>query len=178
MSTAIFVVALAIAIILVLASRKPTTQTFQRRQTIDASSEVVYAHIGSLRAYNEWNPWAADEPEQVVVFGGEDGAIGSTMSWEGRKTGQGTMTLSESNGTDMVRYDLSFLKPMKGSGSARVCLQKKDQVVEAVWDIDIAQNFVARIMAVFMNFEKMMGPYYERGLTKLKELSEAEVRKT
>ena len=35
-------------------------------------------------------------------------------------------------------------------------------------------NFMARVMNVFMNMDEMIGPDFEKGLTKLKEMTEAE----
>ena len=166
------ILALAIALLLFLASRKPKSLSFSRSISIQAPKSKVYAHIGSLRAYDEWNPWSGADPTQNTSFEGEDGAIGSKMSWKGKKTGEGHMSLGEANGTDAVRYDLEFLKPMKGSAQAAVTLKEANGATDVTWAYSGESSFVARIFAVFMDFEKMIGGQYEKGLADLKQLSE------
>ena len=82
------------------------------------------------------------------------------------------MTLTQANGEDEVCYELQFVKPMKGAGTARLKLNTQEDVTEVSWDISVDQAFIARVIAVFMNFEKIMVPQYDKGLAKLKEISE------
>lgn len=173
MKFVLLLIVVAIAAILFLASRKPKSASFSRKLLINAPIGRVYRQVGSLRAYNEWNPWAENDPSQEVTFDGDDGAIGSKMEWNGKKTGSGFMTLSEANGDNAVCYDMEFIKPFKGSAKARVTLVDQDGNTEAEWHYSGENSFIARVFAVFMDFEKMIGGQYEKGLAKLKTLCEA-----
>jgi len=173
MKFALVILILALVAVLFLASRKPKSQRLSRQTTIKAPIGKVYRQIASLRAYNEWNPWAGNDPSQVVTFEGDDGALNSKMTWKGKKTGEGYMTLTEANGDNAVCYDLEFIKPFKGSSKARVTLVDLDGNTETAWHYDGQNSFIARIFAVFLDFEKMIGGQYDKGLAQLKTLCEA-----
>ena len=164
---------LAVVVILLLALRQPKFSRFLRQTLIKAPMARVYEQINSLRKYNEWDPWSQDDPEQKITYEGEEGAVGSTLTWEGKKTGTGHMTLSEANGTDAVAYQLTFIKPFQGEALARLTLAEVEGGTEVTWEYSAENAFIARIVGVFMNFEKMIGSQYDRGLATLKDMCEA-----
>ena len=168
----LLILVFVVAIVLILAMFQPKSVRFSRKIFIGAAKAEVYGHVGSLQAYHTWNPWAQDDPTQEVTFGGEDGAVGSTMAWEGKRTGMGIMTISEAKGPDTVTYDLEFIKPFKGQARARLTLSDMQGGTEVEWHYEGENAFIARVFAVFMNFEKMIGGQYDKGLAELKELAE------
>ena len=172
MKLILLILVAVIVVVLFLASRKPSRSTLSRSLEINAKPEKIYPHIANLRAYNIWNPWAKMDPNQEVTFEGEDGAIGSQMSWKGKKTGEGTMTLKAANGKDEVTFALHFLKPMNALSEAHFHLTPSEGGTKVTWDFSGQNKFISKIMMVFMDFDKMMNQSFDQGLHDLKRIVE------
>jgi hypothetical protein len=106
-------------------------------------------------------------------FGGTEGAVGSTYAWEGNsKVGKGKMTLTGAESAK-VAIRLEFLEPMASTSVATFALAPEGAGTRVTWSMDGDQNYVAKVMCIFMNMDKMVGGDFEKGLASLKQVSEA-----
>jgi effector-binding domain-containing protein len=76
-----------------------------------------------------------------------------------------------------MKVDLHFLEPFSGEANATIGLAPAGDSTKVTWGYDGDNGFIARIMCVFKDMDAMMGPVFASGLSKLKQLSEADAAK-
>ena len=166
------VILLVIAGIAFAASRKPDEFRVTRSALINASPTAIFEHVNDLVKWQAWSPWAKMDPNAKTSFEGPTAGVGAKFSWEGKKTGQGTMTVLESTPFSFVRFKLEFFKPMKGTNTAEFTFAAEAQGTRVTWTMYGPATFVNKLMSVFMNCEKMVGSQFEAGFANLKAVVE------
>src|SRR5688572_3347876 len=127
------IVVLAVAVVLILASMKPDEFRVTRTAVIPAPAPVVYAQVNDVHKFQEWSPWARMEPDAKYEFKGPAAGPGAAISWEGKKTGAGTMTLTENRPAELVRFQLDFLKPFKATNTAEFTFTPQGNNTSVTW---------------------------------------------
>ncbi len=177
MPTALLVVAgvvvAAITIVLVLALIKPDTFRVARTATIKASPDKIYPLIADFRSWTQWSPYEHRDPALKRTYRGTPGTVGQTYAWEGnRNVGRGSMTMFEAIAPSTVGLKLDFISPFEAHNTVVFSLVPQGDVTLVTWDMQGPTPFMAKIMHVFMDMDKMCGNDFSQGLAKLK--SEAE----
>jgi len=72
------VVLAAVAILLIYSATRPDQFRITRRVTIQAPPDVIYPHIGDLRRFNEWNPFAKADPSSNIAYGASSAGVGGS----------------------------------------------------------------------------------------------------
>ena len=167
------IVLLAIVIILILASTKPSTFRVERSITINASPEKVAALINDFHNWNAWSPWAKLDPDMKTTYFGPASGPGSVYEWEGNsKVGKGRMEILS---TDPAKTSikLDFLKPFEGHNTADFLLQPEGPGTRVTWVMYGPMKFFpGKIMSVFTTMDNVIGTDFEKGLASLKSLAE------
>ena len=150
------------------------TYVVERSTTIEASPNDVFAKVVDLRAWDDWSPWAEMDPEMNKTYTGDPGTVGSGYSWNGnRKVGEGRMTVKEVDAQERVAIDLEFIKPFKSQSVTEVSVAPAGDGSQVTWTMTGKHNWMSKIMGIFKSMDKMVGPDFEKGLAKLKRISEA-----
>lgn len=173
---ALGVFVLAIVIVLALAAGKPDTIHIERSLVMKGTPAQVFPYANDLTKYAKWIPWSQLDPNQTTEFSDPPAGPGAWMKWKGNEdVGEGRMEVV-SSAPDTVTYEVEFIEPFPGTVKGAVIMKAvgADQV-EVTWTFDQDAGFGTKVMCVFMDMEKMMGPDYEKGLSNLKALVEAEV---
>ena len=146
----------------------------ERRETIAATPETVFEKVGNLHGWDEWSPWAELDPEMDKNYSGQQGEVGSSYHWSGnRKVGEGKMTLTEVVPNEKVAIDLHFIKPFKSENVTELTLSPDGDGTNVHWKMTGPNTFMVKVMALIgRNMDKMVGPDFEKGLAKLKRISE------
>ena len=149
--------------------------TVERSTTIDAPPAEVFERIGTLQGWDDWSPWAAMDPDMDKTYSGEPGEVGSSYHWSGnRKVGEGRMTITDTDAPNRIAIDLSFLKPFKSENVTELLVSEADGGSKVTWRITGPMTFMTKVMGwIGKTMDKMIGPDFEKGLAKLKQLSEA-----
>lgn len=147
----------------------------ERTETIEAPAEEIFSKVGNLEGWDAWSPWAELDPEMDKTYTGEQGTVGSSYHWTGnRKVGEGKMTLTDVAKNERVEIDLEFVKPFKAQNITEIVLSPEGDATEVTWRMTGQRTFMVKVMGLFgRNMDKMVGPDFEKGLSKLKRLSEA-----
>ena len=169
----IILVALGV-LVLVLALAGPGAYRVERSTTIVAPSGDVYPHVSHLARMKDWGPWQEMDPEQVQTLTGTDGMVGATWYWEGKVVGKGSQTITELEQDRSVRSDLHFVEPMEYHAKVDLGLEDMGDSTRVTWVMHGENGFMGRIMGMFMDMDKMIGPDLEVGLANLKSLVERE----
>jgi hypothetical protein len=86
------------------------------------------------------------------------------------------MTMIECEPGRLLRYKLEFLKPFQTTNVAEFTFEPKDGQTVVTWSMAGRNAFLFKLIGIFMDCDKMIGPMFEKGLADLKTLSEAEAR--
>jgi uncharacterized protein YndB with AHSA1/START domain len=156
---------------------QPDNFRIERRMTVDAPPQEVFAQVNDFRKWDDWSPWAKLDPDATVAFEGPRAGQGAVFKWAGNdKIGQGTMTLVASKPGEFVRVDVEFVKPFEGKSTSEFTFRPQGDRTQVTWTSYGPMTFLSKAMCLIMNMEKMLGPDMEKGLVQMKAVAEG--RKT
>ncbi|HZO52653.1 MAG TPA: SRPBCC family protein [Bryobacteraceae bacterium] len=168
----IVVVVLVIAI-LGFATTKPDTFHMERSVTIQAPPEKVLPHVADFHAWTAWSPWEKLDPAMKRTYSGAASGKGAVYEWEGNsEVGQGRMEITDANASSGVTIKLDFIKPMEGHNIAEFKFAPEGGATKVTWAMHGPNNYLSKVMQVFIDMDKMLGAYFESGLADLKAASE------
>jgi Polyketide cyclase / dehydrase and lipid transport len=158
----------------VLISQRPNTFRVSRSATIKAPAHMVFDNINELRKWEAWSPWAKLDPNATNSFSGPAAGVGASMAWAGNnKVGVGRMTVTQSRPAEFVGMKLEFEKPTKAVNTTEFMLTPTGEETTVSWTMTGTNNFIGKAFGLFMNFDKMIGGQFEKGLASLKTVAEA-----
>ena len=166
-------VAVLIIGFLVFVITRPATFRYTRSLAIAAPAADLFAQVNDLKKFQEWNPWAKVDPQCEIVYSGPPTGVGSSYAWKGnRAVGEGRMTITESRPHELVRARLEFIKPFAATNTAEFSFTPAGGRTIVTWGMSGENKCISKLMGVFIDFDKMVGSQFERGLETLKSLSE------
>jgi uncharacterized protein YndB with AHSA1/START domain len=162
-----------VAYILIRAALKPDRFAITRSVRINAPASAIFPHIASMERFKQWSPWQEMDPGMAQTLGGPAEGVGSWMEWSGNgKVGQGRMEVVNAEPSTRLAYKLDFLKPMQASNMAEFTLSERGGATDVTWTMTGASPFTSKLFDVVMNMDKLVGRDFERGLARLKAISE------
>lgn len=171
--------ALVILVILILAARQPSQFQVARSINVNTSPERVFPHVNTLRKWAAWNPWEKIDPQMKLTYEGPESGVGAAYAWAGNsEVGEGRMTITGSVPPESVRFRLEFYKPMAGTSDAEFSFKPQGKETMVTWAMTGRNNFVGKVMCLFMSMDQMIGSQFEKGLAELKAIAEAEQKLT
>lgn len=171
----LLVLLVAIGAVLFLASKKPDEFKVTRTVTINAAPEVVFPWLNNLQNGQKWSPWVEMDPNAAYTFEGPVEGVGAIIHWEGKKSGKGMMTITESAPNERVVSRLDFEKPMASTNTTEYAMTPDENGgTQVAWTMQGKNKLINKMMSVFMNCEKIVGDQFDKGLANLKKIVEAE----
>ena len=159
--------------LLVFAATKPDTFTVQRMATINAPADSIYPHIIDFRRWNAWSPWERLDPSMRKSISGAPSGKGAVYAWQGNSdVGQGRMEITEANPPSKVEIKLDFTEPWESTNQTVFTLEPMGNATNVTWTMQGPNQYLGKLMSVFVDMDKMIGKDFERGLTSLKAISE------
>lgn len=150
----------------------PSNYTIERSITIDAPQDLVMDHLANFSEWESWSPWKAKDPAAKYKYEGEDGVIGSVMSWvsslppeDKNQIGEGGMKLTELT-ESKAAFELWFVKPWQMTSKNGFELSSEDGKTTVRWYDTGELDFFSRPVGQMM--DEMVGPDFESGLATLK----------
>ena len=167
------VLAVAIAILLILAATKPDTFTVRRATTVKAPPERIFPLINDFHQWGTWSPYEAKDPAMKRTYSGTASGKGAVYAWQGNKNvGSGRMEILDSSVPSKIVIKLDFFAPFEGHNTAEFTMLPQGDVTNVTWLMHGPVPFMAKIMHVLMNIDRMVGKDFEIGLANLKRLTE------
>ena len=162
-----------IGALLAFAATKPDTFRVERSLRINAPPERIFSHINDLAKWTAWSPWERMDPAMKKTLSGPPTGTGAVCEWMGNsKVGHGRMEILESTQPSRVQIKLDFFKPFKAQNQSELTLAPDAGSTRVTWAMYGPQPYPAKVMGLFFNCEKMVGPQFETGLANLKALAE------
>jgi uncharacterized protein YndB with AHSA1/START domain len=162
-----------VAIVLCLALTKPDQFVVERSTVIKAPAEEIFAVIGDFHRSPEWSPWEKLDPNMKRTYSGSASGKGAVYSWTGNdQVGEGSMEILEFNPPSKMVMNLHFVKPMAGDSVVEYTLEPQGDSTKMTWLMHGPNDFMGKVMQVFMNCQDSCGKAFEDGLANLKAVCE------
>ena len=153
-----------------------STETFlvERSATIAAEPQRICDQLVDFHAWMKWSPWEDLDPHQARSFTGAETGTGAGYAWSGnRKAGRGTMQIPGAVEPEEVHIALDFEKPFRSSNTIGFFLTPEGPNATRVrWTMVGPKTLATKVMGLFTSMDKMIGPDFEKGLARLKDVVE------
>ena len=164
---------LAIVVILILAAAKPNTFSVQRATVVRAPAEKIFPLINDFHQWGRWSPYEDKDPAMKRTYSGAASGKGAVYAWDGNKNvGSGRMEILDASMPAKIVIKLDFFTPFEGHNTAEFTMLPQGDATNLTWLMHGPAPFMAKIMHVFMNIDRMVGKDFEIGLANLKRLTE------
>jgi hypothetical protein len=163
-----------IALFLVYAATRPAAFRVERSATLPASPTALFAHVNDHQKFNTWNPFLKLDPNVKNTYSGPAAGVGAVCSWDGNSDiGAGSSTIIESKPGELVRMRMDWKRPMEGTSTVDFTFKPAGDKTVVTWAMYGQNNFLGKVMSVFMDCDKMCGPAFEQGLADLGKVASA-----
>ncbi|MFC5437897.1 SRPBCC family protein [Rhodanobacter umsongensis] len=168
----LIIVVVLIVAVLAFAATRPGTFKLERATTIKASPEKILAFINDFSRWTVWSPWEKLDPALKRSYGGAASGPGAIYEWQGNsKVGQGRMEILASSAL-ATSIKLDFIKPFEAHNIADFTLVPQGDSTTITWAMHGSNSFIAKLMHLFFNMDKLVGADFARGLANLKAAAE------
>ncbi len=171
-----FLIALSLIVIAfaVVVALQPSEFRITRNATISAPAPAVFAQVNDFHKWEAWSPWAKLDPSAKNSFEGPSEGTGALFRWSGNnEVGEGSMTITESHPSDLVRIRLDFLKPFEATNTAEFTFKPDGRQTVVTWSMFGTNNFFAKAFCLFNDMDKVLGGQFDKGLGQMKLAAEA-----
>jgi hypothetical protein len=160
--------AAVIAIILIAAATRPADFRVERSATLAVPAPALFAHVNDHRKFNVWNPFMQLDPNVKNTYSGPDAGVGAVCSWDGNSDiGAGSCTITESKPGELVRCRMDWKRPMEGVATVDFTFKPQGDKTVVTWAMYGKNNYLGKLVSLFMDCDKMCGPQFEKGLAAL-----------
>ena len=163
----------AILLVLVIAAAKPNRFRVERSIGIAAPPGKIFPLLDDLRQQRLWSPYEQKDPGMKRTYSGAERGAGAVYEWDGDKNiGAGRQEIVSTTANERIEGKIDFFRPMKANNRFELLLRPAANGTNVTWAIFGPMPFSSRIFSVFMDFDKMIGSDFEKGLIELKQVAE------
>src|SRR5678815_3230260 len=161
-------VAAVVAVLLVTAAFRSADFHVERSATLAASPAVLFDQVNNHRKFSTWNPFMKLDPNVKNTYSGPESGVGAVCSWDGnRDIGAGSCTIIESKPGELVRSRMDWKRPMEGVATVDFTFKPDGDKTLVTWAMYGKNNFMGKMVSLFIDCDKMCGPQFEKGLADL-----------
>ncbi len=108
-----------------------------------------------------------------TTYTGPASGVGAVYDWTGNdKVGTGKMTITGSEAPGKVVIKLDFIAPFEMTNTTTFVIAKDGDKTKVDWIMAGKNNFMSKVIHIFMDMDKMVGPDFEKGLAQMKAVVE------
>jgi hypothetical protein len=159
--------------LLIFATTKPATFRVQRSMNIKGHAGVILSNISDFHRWTLWSPYEKLDTAMKKTYSGAPVGLGSIYAWEGNnKIGKGRMEIIGAD-SSKISIKLDFFVPFEAHNIGEFILEPmSDSSTTVTWAMHGSNNYLGKVISVFMDMDKMVGKDFEIGLANLKTLVE------
>ncbi len=148
----IILIVLAVIIVgfLIAAAFQPADYRITRSVAIAAPPAAVFENVNDLQKFMTWSPFAKMDPDAKYTFAGPKRGEGASLSWVGAKTGEGSMTITESRPNERILFQMDFRKPMASTATAEFSFVPEGDQTRVTWSLDGRNGYLQKAMSMVM----------------------------
>jgi uncharacterized protein YndB with AHSA1/START domain len=160
--------AVLIVLFLVVVTLRPADFRVERSAIIAAAPAALFEQVNDHRKFSAWNPFLKLDPNARHTYSGPESGVGAVCSWDGNKDiGAGSATIIESRPGELVRLRMDWQRPMEGVATVDFTFKPEADKTVVTWAMYGKNNFMGKLVSLFMDCDKMCGPQFEQGLADL-----------
>jgi hypothetical protein len=165
--------AVAVALVLVVAGFQSDEMKVTRSAVMSAPPPAVFKVVNDFRQWDGWSPWSKLDPAMTKSLEGPPEGVGAVYRWSGNsQVGEGTSRIVESRPPEFVRIRLDMVRPMAGSNDVQFTFAPEGAGTRVTWAMQGKKPYLAKLIGMFVDCEKMCGDQFDQGLTSLKAMVE------
>lgn len=159
---------------LILVALQPDGYRVQRSAKLAAPADTVFEQVNDFHKWEAWSPWAKLDPAMKTTYDGPASGKGAMYHWVGNSdVGEGRMTILESTPSSKVLIKLEFIKPFESLCETTFTFAPDGQKTDVSWVMTGSNNFMSKVMQIFVSMDKMVGGDFDKGLENLKKVTES-----
>lgn len=150
----------------------------ERSIVIQSDVAVPFALAKDFRAWDKWSPWHEIDTAMVKTYSEVQGEVGSYYTWDSQNpdAGKGKVTITNMSANEFIENKLEF--DGMGVSTAKYLFEPVEGGTKVTWTLEgkgEGMPWFWKIPSKYFNLmmDKMIGKDYEKGLAKLKEISES-----
>lgn len=172
--TIALVVVVLIVAVLVYAATKPDTFRIQRSATIKAPPQKIFAILNDFHRSESWSPYEKKDPMMKRTFSGAANGKGAVYEFDGNKeVGKGRLTITDTVPASKVTIALDIVEPFAAHNIVEYRLEPLGDATQVTWSMTGQSPYIAKVICLFMDMDRMVGKDFEVGLANLKAVAEA-----
>jgi len=162
-----------IAAILAFTATRPDSFRVERSASIAAPPEKIFTQINDLHGWGAWSPWEKKDPNMQRTFSGAATGQGAIYEWAGNsEVGKGRMEITEASAPGKITIKLDFIEPFEAHNIAEFTLVGKGGATEVTWAMHGPTPYLAKLVQLFFDMDRMVGKDFETGLANLKAIAQ------
>jgi len=166
--TVVALIVVAVVAVVGLAATRPDQFKVERSVSMAVPPEAAYAQVVDFHAWERWSPWAKLDPTMKATYSGAPSGVGASYHWVGDdKVGEGRMTITEVAPPSRVAIRLEFLKPFAATNDTAFAFAPEGAGTRVTWTMSGKNEFLGKVMSLFVNMDQMIGRDFEKGLAQL-----------
>jgi carbon monoxide dehydrogenase subunit G len=159
--------------VLGLAATKPDTFRVARSASIKAPPEKIFPLINDFHQWQAWSPYERKDPAMKKTFSGAAAGKGAVYEWDGDKNvGSGRIEIADASVPSKVSLKLDMIKPFPAHNTVDFTLEPRGGETLVTWAMRGDVPYLAKVVHVFLDVDKMVGNDFEAGLASLKSVAE------
>lgn len=146
------------------------TRSFAHHATRRLAVPAAQAHaaIEDLGCWNAWSPFYAMDPEAVTTVSPRTAGVGAHYTWDGRRSGRGTLTVQDSTAPSTVVMRVAFLAPIATESIAQFDVVSQDgHSCSVTWTMKGQRPLWLALLAWATGMDRQMVGHFLEGLTAL-----------
>jgi uncharacterized protein YndB with AHSA1/START domain len=169
----IIAVVVLIAGVLIFAAIRPDTLSVQRTTSINAAPDKIFPLLDDFSRWRLWSPYENKDPAMTRSVSGAPSGKGAIYEWDGNSTvGKGRIEITDTAPPSRVTIKLDMIKPMEGHNVVNFTLEPRGGATQVTWAMRGSCAYMAKVMGLFLDMDKMIGKDFEIGLANLKTQAE------
>jgi uncharacterized protein YndB with AHSA1/START domain len=172
--TTVVVLGVIVVALLGFATTKPDTFRIERTASIKATPERIFAHLNTFYNWRAWSPWEKLDSTMQRTYSGTGQGMGAVYEWKGNsEVGSGRMEITESSPFSKISIKLDFIEPFEGHNTTEFTLKPEGEATNVTWAMHGPNQFLGKVMSIFVDMDNMIGKDFEAGLASLKTSAES-----
>jgi hypothetical protein len=161
-------IAVVVVVFLIVAATRPAEYRVERSARLSAPPAALFEQVNDHHKFAVWNPFLKLDPNVKNTYSGPESGVGAVCNWDGNNNiGAGSSTIIESKPGELVRCRMDWKRPMEGTALVDFKFKPEGDKTVVTWAMYGTNNFMGKVMSIFMDCDKMCGPQFEKGLADL-----------
>ncbi|MDP2722342.1 MAG: SRPBCC family protein [Bacteroidales bacterium] len=166
------IILILIAIFLIVPLFLANQVTISESTVINAKPVTVFNQVITTSNWSNWSPFHKADTAMIAEYTGPTKGIGSTMTWQSKTMGDGSLVVAESKPYSYIKNNITFT-PDEGGAIGEWTFQPQEDGLLVTWKTTIIglDYPMGRYMGIMA--KTMMKPFMISGLMDLKAVCEA-----